>query len=236
MFEARGGRRVTRFRDAACGWPGANRFTRVLIPLSLLGLPLRAGGVEVVLGVAVGPTNRGAAAHSGESTTALQLRAGWDHSPSYIRMDQWQVMAQSGSNHDLKMAVSGLGLQRSWWTDHHGAQAALGAELRVERYQGHDSLASGPSPLAQNQTWMVRPWVRAQAGFRGILFPLPSQAANLLAWLTQGGQYSHPFTRLEVAVPLWHQGGEGPGGTLRQLAPRWEASVQFGMRFGGAIQ
>jgi hypothetical protein len=206
--------------------------SRRLLLILFLGLPLRADGVEVAVGVAVGPTNRGATAHSGDNTTALQLRAGWDHSPSYIRMDQWQVMAQSGSNHDLKMAVSGLGFQRSWWTERHGAQAALGAELRVERYQGHDSLAGGTSPLAQDQAWMVRPWIRAQAGFRGILIPLGSHATNLLAWLTQGGQYSHPFTRLEVAVPLWHQGGEGSGGTLRQMAPRWEASVQFGMRFG----
>jgi hypothetical protein len=147
-------------------------------------------------------------------------------------MEQWQVMAQSGSNEDLKYAVSGLGYQRSWWTEHHGAQAALGAELRVERYQGRDSLASGPSPYSQNQTWMVRPWIRAQAGFRGILLPLPAPALEALAWLTQGGRYSHPFTRLEVAFPLWHQGGEGPGGALRQMAPRWEVSVQFGMRFG----
>lgn len=41
---------------------------------------------------------------------------------------------------------------------------------------------------------------------------------------------------VEVAVPLWHQGGDGPKGLLRQMAPRWEVSVQFGMRFGGAFR
>ena len=210
----------------------------VVLALALLCLPLRADGVEVALGWAVSPTNRGAAPQSrGDNADALQLRAGWDISPSQIRMDQWQVMAQSGSNQDLKFAMSGLGYQRSWWTERHGAQAALGAELRVEHYRGHDSLASGPSPLAGDQTWMVRPWIRAQAGFRGILIPLgPLEATQLLAWLTQGGRYSHPFTRFELAIPLWHQGGEGPDGTLRQMAPRWEGSVQFGMRFGGATR
>jgi hypothetical protein len=148
-------------------------------------------------------------------------------------MDQWQALAQTGSNQDLQYTMVGAGWQRSWWTEYHGAQAALGGELRTERYQGHSSLASGPSPLAQEQAWVVRPWIRAQAGFRGILIPfLPPGAFNFLAWLTEGGAYSHPFTRLEVAVPLWHQGGEGPRGLLRQMAPRWEASLQFGMRFG----
>lgn len=212
---------------------------KLLLALLLAHLtgPLRADGVEVALGVAVGITHQGPTLQSRkDNTTALQLRAGWDQSPSYRQLDQWQVMALSGSSEYLKFAMSGLGLQRSWWTEHHGAQAALGAELRVERYQGHGSLAAGPSPFANEQTWMVRPWVRAQAGFRGILVPLPSPAAELLAGLTQGGRYSHPFTRLEVAVPLWHQGGEGAAGTLRRMAPRWEASLQFGMRFSRAVR
>lgn len=214
-----------------------NGGSHFLLIFLFLGLPLCADGVEAALGITIGPTSRGTAPGTGgASTTALLLRAGWDSPPSYTRMDQWQVMAQSGSNHDLKFGMSGLGFQRSWWTERHGAQAALGAELRVERYQGRDSLAGGTSPSAQDQTWMVRPWVRAQAGFRGILIPLPAPAAQLLAWFTQGGRYSHPFTRLEVGIPLWHQGGEGPGGTLRQSAPRWEGSVQFGMRFGGVNQ
>jgi hypothetical protein len=150
-------------------------------------------------------------------------------------MDQWQALAQTGSSHDLAYSMAGAGWQRSWWTEYHGAQAALGAEVRAERYQGHDSLASGPSPLHGDQAWMVRPWLRAQVGFRGILIPfLPVQAGELLIWLTQGGTYTHPFTRLEVAVPLWNQGGGGPNGLLRQMAPRWEASVQFGMRFGSS--
>lgn len=207
-----------------------------LLP-ALLAWPLQADGVEVALGVAVGIAHQGPTPQSRkDNTTSLQLRAGWDASPSYVRMDQWQVMALSGTSQYLKLAMSGLGLQRSWWTAHHGAQAALGAELRVERYQGHSSLAAGPSPFAGDQAWMVRPWVRAQAGFRGILVPLPSPAAELLAGLTQGGRYSHPFTRLEVAVPLWHQGGEGAGGTLRRMAPRWEASLQFGMRFSRGLR
>jgi hypothetical protein len=150
-------------------------------------------------------------------------------------MDQWQALAQTGSNHDLAYAMAGAGWQRSWWTEHHGAQAALGAELRAERYQGRTSLASGPSPLDHDQAWMFRPWVRAQVGFRGILIPfLPDPAGRFLVWLTQGGTYTHPFTRLEVAVPLWREGGDGPNGLLRQMAPRWEASIQFGMRFGYA--
>lgn len=206
----------------------------MLVTLFCLAAPLRADGVEVALGVAIGPTNQGAAPQSrGDGTTALQLRAGWDESPSYTRMDQWQVMAQSGSNEDLKFVMSAVGYQRSWWSEYHGVEAALGAELRVERYQGHDSLAGGPSALAQEQTWMVRPWLRAQAGFRGIVIPfLGPRASELMGWLTQGGQYTHPFTRLEVAVPLWYQGGEGPKGLLRQMAPRYEVAVQFGMRFG----
>lgn len=209
---------------------------RFVLFVLTLALSLRADGVEVALGAAMGPTNRSALSTVGDNTTALQLRAGWDGSPSYTRMDQWQVMAQSGSNHDLTYAASGLGLQRSWWSEHHGAQAALGAELRVERYQGHDSLAAGRSPLMGNQTWMVRPWLRGQVGFRGLLIPLPAPGTEVLAWLTMGGRYTHPFTRLELAVPLWHEGGIGPGGSLRQMAPRWEASVQFGMRFSQALR
>jgi hypothetical protein len=207
---------------------------RLLLVWFGMVVPLWGDGVEVAVGLAVSPTQRGAAAGSGgDNTTGLLLRAGWDESLSYTRLDQWQVMALSGSNEDMKFAMSGLGFQRAWWTERHGAQAALGAELRVERYEGRDSLASGPSPLAQEQAWLVRPWMRAQASFRGILIPLgPVQAGQLLAWLTQGGRYSHPFTRLEVAVPLWHQGGDGPKGLLRQMAPRFEVSLQFGMRFG----
>lgn len=201
----------------------------------LLASPLLADGVEAALGVAVGPTRPNAIPRSGDNTTALQLRAGWDQSPSQLRMDQWQVMAQSGSSETVRFVMAGLGCQRSWWTERHGAQAALGAELRVERFQGHSSLAGGVSPLASAQTWMVRPWLRAQVGFRGLLIPLPSPAMQTLHWLTQGSRYTHPFTRLEVAVPLWQQGGEGSGGELRQMAPRWEGSLQLGMRFGGAF-
>lgn len=205
-----------------------------LILAFLLGPNLRADGIEAALGLAVGPTNRGAApGRQGDNTTALQVRVGWDQALSHSRMNQWQAMAQNGSNEALKYTLAGVGGQRSWWTEHHGAQVALGAELRLENYRGHSSLAAGPSALDQTRAWMIRPWVRAQAGFRGILIPLPSPATELLAWLTQGGTYTHPFTRLEVAVPLWHQGGTGPGGLLRQMAPRWEGSVQFGMRFGG---
>lgn len=199
----------------------------------LLAPSLFADGVETALGVAVGPTRRNAIPRSGDNTTALQLRVGWDQSPSQLRMDQWQVMAQSGSNETVRFAMAGLGCQRSWWTERHGAQAALGAELRAERFQGHSSLAGGISPLASTQAWMVRPWLRAQAGFRGLLIPLPNPGMQALHWLTQGGRYTHPFTRLEVAVPLWQQGGEGSGGTLRQMAPRWEGSIQLGMRFEG---
>jgi hypothetical protein len=207
-----------------------NYLSYLLLAWSCLALPLWADGVEVALGVAIGPTNQGAAPPSrGEGTTALQLRAGWDESFSYTQMDQWQVMAQSGTNEELKYAVSALGYQHSWWSDYHGAEAALGAELRVEHYQGRDGLAS----LAQEQAWMARPWIRAQAGFRGIVIPfLGPRASELMGWLTQGGQYTHPFTRLELAVPLWYQGGEGAKGLLRQMAPRYEVAVQFGMRFG----
>lgn len=195
---------------------------------------MRADGVEVALGVSVGPTARGAApGSSGDNTTAFQARVGWDHSASLIKMNQWQALAQAGSSHDLQYAMAGAGWQRSWWTEEHGLQGALGAELRLERYEGHSSLATGPSPLEGDRAWMVRPWLRAQAGFRGILIPfLPDRTGDLLAFLTQGGTYTHPFTRLELAVPLWRQGGEGPQGLLRQMAPRWEASVQFGVRFG----
>ena len=233
MFEAPGEFLAASLHDAACKRHGMNLFPRIFLPLSLLCLPLRADGLEVALGLAVGPTNPGAAPHLGDNTTALQLRAGWDSSLSYTRIDQWQALAQRGSNENLKYDIAGAGWQRSWWTERHGAQAALGVELRGERYQGKDSLDAGPSPLTRDQAWIVRPWIRGQVGFRGILIPLPEPGGRLFAWLTQGGRYSHPFTRLEVAVPLWHQGGEGPGGLLRQMAPRWEGSVQFGIRFGG---
>ncbi len=200
----------------------------------LLCLHLRADGVEVAVGVSVGPTARGAAPGSGgDNTTALQVRVGWDHAPSQHRLNQWQALAQRGSSQSLQYAMAGAGWQRSWWTEEHDAQAALGTELRLEQYGGHSSLAGGPSPLEGERAWLARPWVRGQVGFRGILIPfLPHPAEGLLAFLTRGGSYTHPFTRLELALPLWHQGGEGPRGLLRQMAPRWEASVQFGMRFG----
>jgi hypothetical protein len=238
MCEPRDECLATSLHDGARILLGMHRLTRIFLPLSILCLPLRADGLEAALGLAVGPTARGAAPGSrGDNTDALLVRVGWDHSPSPFRMDQWQAVAQTGSNEDLAYAMAGAGWQRSWWSEYHGAQAALGAELRAERYRGHNSLASGPSPLDGDQAWMVRPWLRAQVGFRGILIPLlPIQASDLLIWLTQGGTYTHPFTRLEVAVPLWHQGGEGTSGLLRQMAPRWEASAQFGMRFGRSHQ
>lgn len=202
----------------------------LLIPLLLSAPALHGDGLEASAGIVIGPTAQGPA--GGDSTTALQVRVGWDRAPSHVRMDHWDLLAQSGSNQNLKYQAAGFGWRHSWWSDYHGAQGALAAEMRVERYQGHDSLYGGPSPLASDRAWMARPWLRAQAGFRGILFPLPSPAAEALHWLTQGGTYSHPFTRLELAFPLWHQGGDGPSGTLRRMAPRWEASVQLGMRFG----
>ena len=205
----------------------------LLMALLLGGLSLRADGIEASVGLAIGATTQGPTPGSkGDNTDGLQLRVGWDHSPSQWQMDQWQALAQNGSSSDLRYTVAGAGWQHSWWSEYHGAQAALGAELRAEQYTGHSSLVSGPSPLAGNQVLMVRPWVRGQVGFRGILIPFLPDAGRLLAFLTQGGTYTHPFTRLEVALPLWHQGGTGPSGLLRQMAPRWEASLQFGMRFG----
>ena len=215
--------------DKHQGW------SRALPVMALLlgGLSLRADGLEVAVGGTVGFTTQGPIPGSkGDNTTALHLRVGWDQSPSHLQMDQWQALAQNGSSSDLRYSVAGAGWQHSWWSEYHGVQAALGAELRVEQYSGHSSLVSGPSPLAGNQVLLVRPWLRGQVGFRGILLPLPYPAAELLGVLTQGGTYTHPFTRLEVAVPLWQQGGTGPSGLLRQTAPRWEASLQFGMRFG----
>lgn len=210
----------------------SHRFSRFLL-LLLLACSLHADGVEAALGLGILPTRQeGTGGPGGDTAAALQVRVGWDQSPSYTRMTQWQAQVQSGSNHDLGFITAGGGLQQSWWSENHGVQAALGAELRLERYEGRSSLASGPSPLDGQVAWMARPWLRGQVGFRGIFLPLDSRWGEILAGLTQGGRYSHPFTRLEVAVPLWHQGGEGSGGALRNMAPRYEISIQFGMRFG----
>jgi hypothetical protein len=206
---------------------------RLLLAPILMVSPLLGDGVETALGLGILPTRQGGPGDpGGDAATALQLRIGWDHAPSYRRMAQWQVQAQSGSNHDLRFIQAGGGIQESWWTENHGLQAALGAELRAERYAGRSSLASGPSPLAGQAAWMVRPWIRGQVGFRGIVIPLEGAWGDLLARLTQGGRYTHPFTRVEVAVPLWHEGGTGAGGDLRHMAPRYEISLQLGMRFG----
>jgi hypothetical protein len=209
------------------------RLAIAALTLVLLSLPLRADGLEFALGLGILPTTqRGPAYPDGDPATALQLRLGWDRSPSYLRMTQWQFQAQSGSNADLRFATTGAGLQRSWWSRNHGFEGAVGTELRVERYVGRSSLGEGPSPLDGQVAWMVRPWLRGQMGFRGILIPLGRPSTDLLALLTQGGHYSHPFTRLEVALPLWNEGGPGLAGELRHRAPRYEISIQFGMRFG----
>ncbi len=209
------------------------RSTIAALALLFLALPLRADGLEFALGLGILPTTQGGPAYpDGDPATALQLRIGWDHSPSYLCMTQWQVQAQSGSNADLRFVTTGLGLQQSWWSRNHGFEGALGTELRVERYEGRSSLAEGPSPLDGQVAWMVRPWIRGQIGFRGILIPFGWSSTDLLAALTQGGRYSHPFTRLEVALPLWNQGGTGLAGDLLHRAPRYEISLQFGMRFG----
>lgn len=201
--------------------------------LPLLALSLRADGLECALGLGVLPTAKGGPTHpDGDAITALQVRLGGDHSSSYQQMTQWQVQAQSGSSSDLGFTSAGGGLQQSWWSSNHGFEAALGTELRVERFEGRSSLAQGLSPLDGTVAWMVRPWVRGHLGFRGILLPLGRPSTDLLAWLTQGGRYSHPFTRIEVALPLWNQGGSGTAGALRHMAPRYEFSLQFGMRFG----
>lgn len=208
-------------------------FSRILLAPVLVVSPLLADGVETALGLGILPTRQGGpGAPGGDAATALQLRIGWDHAPSDRRMAQGQVLAQSGSSHDLRFVQVGGGMQLSAWTEHHGLQAALGAELRAERYEGRSSLASGPSPLAGQAAWMVRPWIRGQVGFRGIVIPLESPWGDLLAGLTQGGRYTHPFTRVDVAFPLWHEGGTGAGGDLRHMAPRYELSLQLGMRFG----
>lgn len=209
------------------------RATIAMLALLFLSVPLRADGLEFALGLGILNTTQGGPAYpGGDPATALQLRIGGDHSPSYLRMTQWQFQAQSGSNADLRFTTAGGGLQRSWWSRNHGFEGALGTELRVERYEGHASLGEGPSPLDGQVAWMVRPWLRGQIGFRGILIPLHRPSTDLLALLTRGGHYSHPFTRLEVAVPLWNQGGTGPAGALLHMAPRFEISIQFGMRFG----
>lgn len=164
---------------------------------------------------------------------------------------------EQGANGYLRFESLGLGLQRAWRGRERPFQVTgyLGLDLRLEHLrgraleaheQGYQALVTDPVfgtgwvwqpypvDLTRREAWLLRPWARAGLTVRGLWLPDPGfflTGHSLLAWFTQGGPQVHPLTRLEVALPLWHQGGPGRTGQLRQLAPGFEVSYQLGLRY-----
>ena len=157
----------------------------------------------------------------------------------YVRMESLAVGLQ-------KVAVGREGLFQ--------VKGYVGVDVRVEHLRGRkldegqqgyhvwvqQPWGSGfiwqpyPVNLRHAEAWMLRPWVRMGCSLRGLWLPDPVfflTGYPLIARLTQGGPTTHPITRLEVAMPLWRQGGEGRTGQLRQMAPGFELDYQLGMQF-----
>lgn len=134
-----------------------------------------------------------------------------------------------------------------------GLHGGLGAELRIQAFEGKDLQAWHPIPSQPPYTpwnpqgsysghtlsvplggvtaWEIRPYLRAHLGWRGILLPL-GHLGELLWYLTQGGKQIHPITQVEVGLPLGRRGGDGVRGTLLHMAPGAELTVAFGIRVG----
>ena len=231
---------------------------RSLFPALLLFLPLAAqgerdltvGGTFHQTGAAwEGPVKLG---HENTGGLVLDFHQDLERGPG-----RGALRLETGANGYLRFESLGLGLQRQWRADPQPNQvsAYVGIDLRLEHLRGRaldpgqqgvqvwvadPIFGSGwrwephPVDLTRTEAWLLRPWARAGLTVRGLWIPDPlffMTGHSLLAWFTQGGRDVHPLTRLEVATPLWRQGGASRTGQLRQMAPAFELSYQLGARF-----
>lgn len=215
---------------------------------------LAAQGWDATLGVGMQRRESiplGPASLGGTNQTPVTFRLDWDRvsrlATHGVLRDQWTVAYSTARNIECDEQTLALGCQRVYWDQGpFRMHAGLGAELRGSRRIGKDFDvyykvpatdpwsppgsyygASIPVHLGGTTAWEARPMLRAFVGCRGILIPI---FPFLLMWGRQPGAV-HSLTRIEVALPLWRQGGEGAQGTLRKLAPGPEFNVSMGVRF-----
>ena len=172
----------------------------------VMGTLARAQGIEIGASFA----QQRPALPSGREAAGPGLHLAWDlgepgRFPTQLTVG-YARLTVDGTRRDLL----GLGLQQAWWSNRYDGHALLGLEARGERLVG----PRGPVSYA-------RGWARAGLGFRGILVPLfPWDAAYLL----RGNDRFVPFTRIELAVPLWKRAASPAP------PPSWELSLQLGLR------
>jgi hypothetical protein len=197
----------------------------------------------------------GPATVGGSNQTSLGLRLTWDQGSRLATggmvRDQWTVALSTARNIECDEQTLALGCQRVYWAQGpFRLHAGVGAELRGSRRVGKDFDAdykvpatgpwdppgsyygaSLPVHLGGTTVWEARPTLRAFVGFRGI--PIPFYP-SLWVWGREPGRV-HSLTRLEVALPLWKEGGSGSQGLLRKLAPGLEFHVSMGVRFNAPL-
>jgi hypothetical protein len=125
----------------------------------------------------------------------------------------------------VKYGFLGGGLQLTVHTRNDFWFATLGAEARLERVTGDAYYFPGQTP----STTLVRPWVAASFGFKGLFLPLPGM--DIVNYYATRSRRIAPITRFEIAVPVWARGGAGPSGVLARAASAPQVSVMMGIRF-----
>lgn len=106
----------------------------------------------------------------------------------------------------------------------HGAPSkawfvAVGSELRAEHAEGQ-TVSAPNQPLRTVSTDLVRPWVQAYFGYKGVIIPMPFIHS-----------YVMPITKVIVSRPLYFKGGQGQEGALREGINTPQLSLQIGARF-----
>lgn len=174
--------------------------------LALFASLARAQGLDV----AISYSQQRPALPAGHEPSGIGVHGAWDlGEPDRFKTQLRASYARLGADRATRDLLS-FGLQQAWWSEGHEGHALLAVEARTERLREADSSLT-----------YVRAWARGGLGFRGILVPLPPWGT---AFLARGSERFVPFTRVELAVPLWKR-------RAPSLAPpTWELSLQLGLR------
>ncbi|MBI3131041.1 MAG: hypothetical protein HYZ13_06755 [Acidobacteria bacterium] len=177
-----------------------------ILGMLVMGTLARAQGLEIGASFA----QQRPALPSGREAAGPGLQLAWDLGEPGRLPTQLTVSYARLTVDATKRDLLGVGLQQAWWSERFDGHALLGLEARVERLEG-----------PRGSVTFGRAWARAGLGFRGILVPLfPWDAAYLL----RGNDRFVPFTRIQLAVPLWKRAA------TPAPPPSWELSLQLGLR------
>ncbi len=147
---------------------------------------------------------------SGHEPSGVGFHGAWDLSdPGRFRTQlraSYARPAADRATHDMLA----FGLQQAWWSEGQEGHALLALEARAERL----------GEAGASVTYL-RAWARGGLGFRGILVPLLPWNTGFVA---RGSERFVPFTRVELAVPLWKRSAPG------FVPPNWELSLHLGLR------